>query len=126
MPSTSKSNLVKAFWLAMDQRRFQDLIPFFHESAEIEWPSTKESFSRESYAFINQNYPGVWNTTLFRTIESEDHETIVSFVRIDSKESDLVFYATSLFEFQDLKIIHLTEFFSPEEEAPDWRKSIQK
>lgn len=113
---------VKNFWDDIHNQRWDNLTKYFNAKAVIEWPNTGESFSVQSFIEANREYPGKWDAVIERIEHCES--TIITVTHIKEKGGDDSFYATSFFEFEDSLIIKLTEYWSENGEAPEWRKDI--
>lgn len=116
----TKKELAAAFWKTMSEQRFEDLKGFFDEEALVFWPNTEEMFTVDQFIKANAAYPGTWDETVKQIYEIENGmitETLVDDHRIS-------FYAISIFEIKDDKIVSLKEFWSNNGEAPDWRKQM--
>ncbi|UCD19029.1 MAG: nuclear transport factor 2 family protein [candidate division WOR-3 bacterium] len=111
---------VREFWRIFDEARYDDVRPLLHPACPVYWPNTRELF-RGSKKLIDANkyYPGRWFIEVVDVISKDD--TVVSVVRVYSKEKKESFYATSFFKFKDGLIAEMTEYWGEITEPPAWR-----
>lgn len=113
---------IKELWLNMHTQQWEKLADFFEPKAVIEWPNTNEMFNVDGFVKANADYPGKWNTVPQRIEACE--RGFFSVTKISQEEDGVSFYAISFFEFKDDKITHLTEYWSENGTAPEWRKAL--
>lgn len=115
---------VKSFWTDIHDKNWDVLARYFAPKAAIEWPNTNECFTTEEFIMANREYPGDWEISIVR-IEHMD-STIVTVTHVQERESNISYYATSFFEFENSLIVRLTEYWSENGDAPEWRKHLIK
>ncbi|MBI9103670.1 MAG: nuclear transport factor 2 family protein [Spirochaetales bacterium] len=111
---------VKEFWSIFDERKYRDAEKLLHEEFEAHWVCTRERFNKEEFIKVNEDYPSRWRTVLKRSYVSGDQ--VISIVHIFSPDAADQFYATSIFTFDDDKIIEIEEYWAAVEAPPEWRK----
>lgn len=114
------AEVVKKFWRIFDEARFDDVAQLLKLDCNVYWPNTRELFKgRDKLIDVNKRYPGRWYIDVVDIVAQED--TVVSVVRVYSKEEKRSFYATSFFKFEDGMISEITEYWGDITEAPAWR-----
>jgi predicted SnoaL-like aldol condensation-catalyzing enzyme len=112
--------VVRNFWQIFDEARFDDVAGLLHPDCNVYWPNTREVFKgRDKLIDVNKRYPGRWHIDVVDIIAQGD--TVVSVVRVYSKEESRSFYATSFFKFENGLISEMTEYWGNITEAPSWR-----
>ena len=116
----NNAEVVKKFWHIFDEARFDDVAQLLKPECNVYWPNTRELFKgRNNLIDVNKRYPGRWYIDVVDIVALED--TVVSVVRVYSKEEKRSFYATSFFKFEDGLISEITEYWGDITEAPAWR-----
>lgn len=115
---------VKSFWEDIGSQNWNALPKYFAPKAVIDWPNTNERFNAESFIRVNREYPGNWDISIVRIEHTESKIITVALVKERGGESS--FYATSFFEFEDMQITQLTEYWSENGEPPAWRKHTEE
>lgn len=115
----NNKELVVSLWSHIDRQDWDKLYLYFTDDAVINWHNTNESFNVEEFVRVNNEYPGDWNIQIER-IESIDN-LVISVVRVQLKNDDVSFHATSFFEFENDKIKLLNEYWGDDGKAPQWR-----
>lgn len=116
----TKKEIAYQFWNHMTNQHFQELEHLFYEDAVIQWPNTNEIFSVKQFIIANASYPGEWKETVKSVYEIE--EGVITETLVEDKE--MSFIAISIFQIKEHKIATLKEFWSPNGEAPAWRKAL--
>lgn len=114
------AEVVKKFWQIFNEARYDDVADLLMPECNVYWPNTRELFKgRDKLIDVNKRYPGRWYIDVVDVIAQGD--TVVSVVRVYSKEDKQSFYATSFFKFRDGLISEITEYWGDITEAPAWR-----
>ena len=115
---TPKEKVI-GLWNDMDKQNWCSLHTYFEDDAIINWNNTNESFNVEEFVRANSEYPGDWSIKIERLECIEN--LVVSVVKVQLKNDDLSFHATSFFEFNSNKIKQLNEYWGDDGKAPQWR-----
>ena len=115
---TPKEKII-GLWNDMDKQNWCNLHTYFEDDAIIKWNNTNESFNVEEFVRANSEYPGDWSIKIERLECIEN--LVVSVVKVQLKNDDLSFHATSFFEFNNNKIKQLNEYWGDDGKAPQWR-----
>lgn len=106
----------------MNNQRWEQLPRYFEDKAVIEWPNTQEVFTAHGFMKANSAYPGKWSTVPQRIEAAGD--TFISVTKVSLTDGGASLYAISFFEFEEGLITRLTEYWSENGEAPEWRKAL--
>ena len=121
--TVNRKQLVSDFWDSMNSRNWGKLPSYFAQTAVINWHGSNECFSVEEFVLVNSKYPGKWQIELEKLLEAGD--TAVSVVRVTLEGGDMVFHATSFFQFLDGKISLLDEYWGEADGSPPtWRAEM--
>ena len=83
-----------------------------------EWPQSRERIrGKANIIAINKNYPGLPRATV-RNITAEGR-TVVTEVDLDYGGKP--YHAVSIFDIENGKVVHETDYFAEPFEAPQWR-----
>lgn len=119
----SKRNYISAFWeavLAQDEVAMQS---YFDENSRIYWHNTNEKFAADEFIKANCQYPGEWEGTVERFVETDD--TVITVVKVKQKGMDCAFHVTSFFKLKENKINHIDEYWGDDGDAPQWRLELK-
>lgn len=100
---------VISLWNDMDKQEWENIYEYFHNDAIINWNNTNERFDVRDFVRANAQYPGQWSIKVER-LESIEN-LVISVVKVNLKDDDLAFHATSFFEFRNDKIKILNEYW---------------
>lgn len=118
---------VKAFWQDIECRDYESLKTKFNPSAVIDWNNQNERFNVANFITANEYYPGKWRITVEKVYEV--NETVISVALCEMMDEKLhiehSFYATSFFEFEKGVITYLSEYYSDNTPAPQWRQELK-
>ncbi|AOT68935.1 hypothetical protein [Geosporobacter ferrireducens] len=106
-------------WNDMDKQNWSNISKYFDDEAIINWNNTNERFNVQEFIRVNEEYPGDWNIRIER-LECID-SLVISVVKVQLKNEDISFHATSFFEFNNEKIKVLNEYWGDDGKAPQWR-----
>ena len=112
-----------AFFLAVLSQEPEALRACFHPDAVIDWPCTNERFTVEEYLRANCEYPGEWTGAIERVV-SAGAQTVLA-VRVWPKTGGPSFHCVSFLQWKDGRIAHLTEYWSDDGPAPQWRRAMK-
>jgi limonene-1,2-epoxide hydrolase len=116
----SRGDVVRKFWQVFDEARYDDVAELLLPDCNVYWPNTRELFrGRDKLIAVNKRYPGRWHIDVVDIITKDD--SVVSVVRVFSKEDKHSFYATSFFKFENELICEITEYWGEITEPPAWR-----
>lgn len=116
----SERERVLQFWNDIHIQNWDGLLPYFQPDAVIRWHNTNEQFTVEEYIRANAEYPGDWQIEAER-VECKD-DLVISAVRVYCEGVSA--HATSFFVFREGKIASLDEYWSVNENAPEWRREL--
>ena len=114
---------VKTFWADIHNQRWDNLAKYFNAKAVIEWPNTNERFCVQDFIKANSEYPGKRDIAIERI--ERCNTTVITVARVRDSGEDTSLYATSFFEFEDSLIVRLTEYWSENGPAPEWRTKLE-
>ncbi len=106
---------VRSYWEAVEARNWSKSWSFLHEDFQAVWPVTKESWTREEFMRVNQEYPGDWHIRIDRIEPIDMGALSVVYVTLGQKW----FYAISFFEFRDGMFLRVTEYWADGAEPPE-------
>ncbi len=95
----------------------------FSPDAVIDWPCTNERFTVEEYVRVNCEYPGDWTGKIERVV-SAGEQTILA-AKVWPKTGGPSFHCVSFLQVKNGLITHLTEYWSDDGPAPEWRKKLK-
>jgi hypothetical protein len=104
----------------MEARDWDAVAEQLHPDVVVDWPNTAERYrGRENYLGMQQEYPEGWHIHVLRIVDDDD--TVVSEVRVD--QDGKRFFAASIFELEDERIVRAVEYWSEGEPQPPpaWR-----
>ncbi len=110
---------VEKYWKdVIDQK--EKIAQYFDEKAIVYWHNTNEKFNVREFVKVNCEYPGEWEGEIKRIERIENlYITVVNVYSSDKKTS---LHAVSFIELKNDKIIKIDEYWSEDEEAPEWRR----
>ncbi len=111
--------IVMDFWNDIDTQTWDNLNTYFLDNATINWNNTNEQFNIEEFIIANREYPGSWVIKIERL--EVMNNLVISVVKVQLKDDNTSFHATSFFEFENDKIKMLNEYWGSDEIAPQWR-----
>lgn len=114
---------VEKYWHAVLNQSPEAMKVYFHEDSLIRWHNTDECFTVDEFITANCVYPGNWAGEIQR-IEQLPSLTI-TVVHVYSKDQKLSFHVTSFIQLKEDKIAGIDEYWSFDEDAPDWRKKLK-
>lgn len=114
---------IKAFWAAVLRQDAQEIRPFFHPDAQINWHCSNERFTVEEYIRANCEYPGSWDGEIQRTEQLGD--LIVTATRVFEAGGGPSFHVVSFMRILEGNIIRLDEYWGDDGPAPQWRLDKQ-
>lgn len=110
MGETENKASVERVWYAFDARKFERAADELHEHFIGEWPHSGERIrGRDNFIAVNRDHPDPWTSIEVRRLVAEG-DVVVSEVAVYVEGSNPV-HAASFFEFDDGKIIRLTEYW---------------
>ena len=116
----ANEKVVRDFWRIFDEAHYEDVAPLLHPDCRVYWPNTRELFKGSKKLIdMNKFYPGRWHIDVVDVIPK--NESVVSVVRVYSKEKKESFYAVSFFKFNEGLITEITEYWGNITEPPAWR-----
>ena len=119
-PLLSDDELCRSFFDAVLCQDPALLRKLFRKDAVIEWPCTNECFSRDEYIRANCEYPGEWDGEINSILPAA--EQVVLITKVWSKDKCASFHCVSVLRIKNGKITALTEYWSDDEPAPQWRR----
>ena len=95
---------------------------FFQKDAVIDWPCTNERFSLEEYIRVNCSYPGRWGGELLSILPAGDQTVLIS--RVWPEDRSASFHCVSVIRQKRNRIVSMTEYWSDDGHAPEWRQNM--
>ena len=115
---------IKAFETAVADQDRDALRRCFVPWAVVRWPNTNEEFDLEDYLTANCDYPGDWRGQVERVEQTEGGAVAVA--RIWAVDGSASLRVISFFRFgKDGRIAELTEYYSDDGPAPQWRQELK-
>lgn len=118
----SEEELCRTFFEAVLSQKPDKLRKLFQKSAVIEWPCTNERFTLEEYILANCAYPGDWAGEIVSILPASGQTLLITKVWPTDKSAS--FHCVSMIRWKKNKIAALTEFWSDDGPAPQWRKDL--
>ena len=118
----SDEELCRAFFEAVLRQEPAKLRGFFQKDAVIEWSCTNERFTLEEYIRANCDYPGEWDGELCSILPAEEQTVLIT--RVWTKDKSASFHCVSVIKVKRNKIVSLTEYWSDDGPAPQWRQDM--
>lgn len=119
---TTDRAVVEAFWAAMGESRFDDVLPLIGDGFVCDWPHTAERIvGRENFVEIQRIYPGTGTITVERLVD-DGRGQVVTQCRVAWYE--VVIFAVSIFTLEAGRIMHLLEWWPEPYEPPAWRAHL--
>ena len=113
---------INAFWKDVLTQNRERLPAYFCENARVRWHCTNEEFIADEFIRANCDYPGDWDGTVERIVETG--RLIITVVKVYPKDASASFHVTSFFELKDGKISALDEYWADDGSVPKWRKEM--
>jgi GNAT superfamily N-acetyltransferase len=111
--------LVRALWAHIAARDWAALREAFADGAKMLWPVTGERFDgAELIVRVNAEYPEGWSIDV-HSIDALADGRVLSSVVVDHAPQR--FIAHSLWRFDGLRVVELTELWATAEPPPAWR-----
>lgn len=114
---------MQAFFLAVLTQEPEALRACFHPDAVIDWPCTNERFTVAEYVRANCEYPGDWTGEIERAVSAG--EQIILAAKVWPKTGGPSFHCVSFLQMENGRIVHLTEYWSDDGPAPEWRRAME-
>ena len=118
----SDYELCDAFFEAVLCQKPEPLRKLFSKNAVIEWPCTNERFTVEEYVRANCEYPGQWEGEIVDILSAE--KQIVLITKVWTREKTASHHCISILRRRGNKIAALTEYWSEDGPAPEWRQAL--
>lgn len=117
----SYEEIVKKFWDYFDQGSYDQAVQLMSPDVIVRWCNTREIFrGRTAFLEVNSKYPGQdWSIKVEKILAKDD--LVITVVKVDCKELELSFYATSFFKLAEGLIQEVDEYWSENSEPPEWR-----
>lgn len=110
---------IENFWEAVLSQNAEEIRPFFHEDAFVNWHNTNEHFNVDEFIRANCEYPGKWDGSIERIEILND--LLITVVNVFSTDEKLSFHVTSFIKLQDNKILSIDEYWGDDGAPPKWR-----
>ena len=94
----------------------------FQKSAVVEWPCTNERFTLEEYVLANCEYPGEWGGKIVSFLPAAEQTVLITNVWPTDKSTS--YHCVSVIHWKKNKIAALTEYWSDDGPAPQWRQEM--
>jgi len=119
-------SLVRKFWQLFDQGKFRQTEALLDCNLSVVWPTSRERYNdRESFLVMNEAFPGVWDFTIERIIESSATQvTCVVYVKSEGFEDS--YYANSFIDITAGKISYIETYWATLDKQPDWREKYSE
>ncbi len=118
MELPSPSDIVLAWWRAIDEADFSKATSLMAPGTVVDWPLSNERMPNpESWKRVNENYPGRWRASIRSLVANGD--SVVTLVDITDGSISVV--AISLFTVEPGAITNLVEYWPETYAAPGWR-----
>jgi len=113
---------IKSYWSDVNDSRWDTLAKYFSPKAVIGWPNTGESFTPEEFVRVYRDCPGGRDISIVQI--EQNNSVAVTVALVKQRDGGTSFYVTSFFEFEDMLITRLTEYWGVNGSAPEWRKPV--
>ena len=118
----SEEELCRAFFKAVLSQKPDKLRKIFLKNAMIEWPCTNERFTLEEYVRANCEYPGDWDGEILSILPALEQTVLIT--KVWPKDKSASFHCVSVIRWKKNKIVALTEYWSDDGSAPQWRQEM--
>ena len=118
--SPAGDGLAGAFFAAVLSQQPEALRKVLQKNAVVEWPCTNERFTAEEYIRANCEYPGSWDGEIVSVLPSGKNTVLITRVWSETES----FHCVSVLRLKRNKIAALTEYWSQDGVAPEWRQEL--
>lgn len=118
----SEEELCHSFFEAVLSQNPDKLRRLFQKKAVIEWLCTNERFTLEEYVRANCEYPGDWAGEIVSILSASEQTVLIT--RVWPKDESASFHCVSVICWKKSKIAALTEYWSNDGPAPQWRQEM--
>ncbi len=119
MPVTPSVQAVRRFWAALQARDWSAARACLYDGVETVWWTSGERIAgAQALIEINAGYPEGWTIQLLQVEHLQDGR-VMSLARVDHAPRH--FFATSLFQVDDGRIVGIEEYWATVESPPPWR-----
>lgn len=118
MLAMSPSDVVTAWWQAIDRAAFGEAAAMMAADAVVDWPLSNERMASPAmWQAVNDHYPGRWRAKVISTTEDADRVVTVT----EISDASITVVAISLFTVAQGLISHLVEYWPEPYAPPSWR-----
>ena len=114
---------IQKFWDAVLRQDADEIRPFFHSDARINWHCTNEQFTVEEFIRANCEYPGDWDGEIEKIVCAGD--LIITATHVHSKDGAIPCHVTSFIQIRDGKIALVDEYWGDDGPSPQWRQDMK-
>jgi hypothetical protein len=118
---THTRTAIEEHWLASDRGDIEVEHSIYDTTALLDYPQSGERFrGREAIAAQRGGHPSDRHFSLLRISGSGDQWVSECIISYDGKPT----YSVSIMEFDQLHVVHETQYFADPFDAPAWRKGL--
>lgn len=114
---------IEQFWKAVLSQDEKTLRAYFCDEAYVNWHCTNEHFTAEEFIQANCKYPGEWSGEIERTENLGDQ--VITVTHVYPKDKSMSFHVVSFIKMKLSKIISIDEYWSNDENPPQWRQNMR-
>ena len=113
---------VQEFAQAVLRQDAAALRSYFAPDAYVNWHCSNEHFTAEEYIIANCEYPGDWDGEILSILPALEQTVLIT--KVWPKDKSASFHCVSVIRWKKNKIVALTEYWSDDGSAPQWRQEM--
>lgn len=114
---------IKNYWRDIAAQDEAAIKAYFDPGASIYWHDTNEQFTVDEFIIANCEYPGDWRGEVERIEQAGS--VVITVTRVWLSDNSASFHVTSFFEFRNVQITTLNEYWGEDGVIPQWRLDKQ-
>lgn len=118
----SAEELCRTFFEAVRSQKPEKLKKLFKKDAVIMWPCTNECFTLDEYIRANCEYPDQWEGEILSILSASEETVLIT--KVWPKNKSASFHCVSIIHAKKNRIASLTEYWSDDGPAPQWRQEM--
>ncbi|CAH0535262.1 hypothetical protein VST7929_02896 [Vibrio stylophorae] len=120
------TNIVRQFWQTCATGEYQHLRPMLADDLKVIWPTSHEYYQGpDAFIAVNEAFGPNWCYQIL-TLEQVDAQQAISVVHVSKAGWPDSFYATSVFQFVELRIQTMTTYWAFQDKQPEWRIGLSE